>query len=162
MLMQKIEKYLSAILTAVIGILFIVQKKHVITIAMTVIGVALIIMGILDAVDRRVPPAIVKCVVGAVLIAFGVFLAQAVLYVLAAVLVIYGAIELYNNVRYKVRGLRLWDTVILYATPSMWLAIGALLFFNMNATVDGIFIAAGIFMLVQAALLFVETLRRRR
>lgn len=162
MLMQKIERYLSAILAAAIGILFIVLKEKVIDIAMTVIGVAMIVMGVLDAIDHRVPPAIVKCVFGVVLIAFGLLLMEVVLYLLAAALVIYGSIELYNNIRYKVRGYVLWDTVIMYATPVMWLIIGMLLFFNMNATVEGVFIAAGIFMLIQAVLLFVEELRRKR
>lgn len=162
MLMQKIEKYLSAILAVVIGILFIWLKGGVISVAMTVIGVLLIAMGIMDAINRSVTPAIIKIVFGAVIIAVGWAFVQVVLYLLATGLVIYGAVLIYNNVRYKVRGLFLWDTILLYATPVMWLVIGLLLFFNMNATVDGVLIAVGVFMLIQSVLLFLEALRKKR
>ncbi len=162
MLMQKIEKYLSAILAAVVGVLFIVLKGNVIGVAMTIAGVALIVMAVLDLVNRCVSPAIVKAVVGVVIIVFGWVFAQVVLYILAAALVIYGAVSLYNNFRFRVRGLLVWDTVVLYAVPVVWLVLGFLLFFNMGATVNGVIVAAGVIMLIQAVLLFLEALRKKK
>ena len=82
--MKVSEKIISAILTLVLGILFIVLKGQVVSIAMTILGVLLIVLGIMNLTTKLVAPGVVKIVVGALVILFGWVLVSAALYILAA------------------------------------------------------------------------------
>lgn len=84
--MKVSEKIISAILTLVLGILFIVLKGQVVSIAMTILGVLLIVLGIMNLTTKLVAPGVVKIVVGALVILFGWVLVSAALYILAALI----------------------------------------------------------------------------
>ena len=65
------EKWIEGVLTILLGILFLILQGKVVSIAMTILGVALIIMAVLDLLDHQTFPAIVKAVFGVVVLIFG-------------------------------------------------------------------------------------------
>ena len=81
--MKKSEKIISAVLTMVLGVLFIVLKMDFVGLLMTLLGAGLIVFGIVDLIEKLVPPAVVKMVSGVIVIVCGWVLVEAVLYILA-------------------------------------------------------------------------------
>ena len=156
--MKKTEKLISALLTIALGILLIVLKGGIISIMMTVLGVALLVFGVIDLVNRLIPPAVVKLVLGVVIIICGWAIVTAVLYLLAACLIVAGILLLYEKIKNRVSCASLWLTVCEYAVPAMLLVIGALLLFNQGNTVNWVFIISGIVTVVEGGLLLVNTL----
>ena len=88
--MKKTEKIISALLTIALGVLLITLRGKFISILMTVLGLGLIAFAVLDLCNRLVPPAVIKAVVGIVIILCGWTIIEAVLYILAAILLVAG------------------------------------------------------------------------
>ena len=154
--MTKSEKLISAILTILVGVLFIAFKAGVVGWAMTVFGVVLIVGGVLNLVDHIVPPAVVKIVMGVVVIVFGWTLMSAVLYVFAAVLLIYGILQIYDLVVNKIKNV--WG----YLSPVFLVVIAVCLLFNQGGTINWVFVVSGIFLIIEGALLLVSAFDNRK
>lgn len=151
--MKKTEKIVAAILTMLIGVLLIVMKDNFIGILMTVAGVCLIVLGVVDIFARAIPPAVVKLVSALLIIICGWALVEAVLYIVAAALLIFGILLLYDKIKNK----RACDTWILrvleYALPVVMITIGILLLFCQSAAVNFIFIVSGILTVIGGGVL---------
>lgn len=158
--MKVSEKIISAILTLVLGILFIVLKGQVVSIAMTILGVLLIVLGIMNLTTKLVAPGVVKIVVGALVILFGWVLVSAALYILAALLLIFGILQLYAQIKLNTKGARIIDTIFAYALPIICIVIAFFLFFNQGGTVDWVFIVAGVFTIIEGILMLANSLRK--
>ena len=89
---KKSETIIASIVAMAIGILLIILRSSLIGIVMTVIGVALIGFGVIDLLQHQIPPAVIKMVIGAVIIVCGWVLVEAVLYILAALMLILGGL----------------------------------------------------------------------
>lgn len=156
------EKLIEAALTMLLGILFLIMKQGVVSIAMTVLGVVLLVLAVLDLLDRKTLPAIIKAVFGVVVIVFGLALAQAALYVLAAILLIWGIYELYSKLKIHLRGNTVGLTVMLYLSPIMNIVLGLLLLCNQGGTLTWIFIIVGVLLIVDGALLLCDAFRTQK
>lgn len=156
--MKKTEKLIAALLTVVFGILLIVLKGSIISILMTVLGVALIVLGVMDLIAKSTPSGVVKLVGGIVVIVCGWAIVSAVLYILAAILIIAGILLLYERIKSRFVCTTLWQTICEYAVPVVFLIIGALLLFNQGNTVNWVFIVSGVFTVIQGGLLLVNAL----
>lgn len=154
------EKWIAAILTILIGVLFIVMKSGVIGVAMTVLGAVLIVLGLLDLLQKEIPPAVVKIVIGALIILFGWTITSAVLYIVAALALIYGVLLLYQLVKSRKKGSCLLDTLLGYAVPVLFIVIGLLLFFNQGGTLNWVFIVAGIFTVIEGGLMLIDAINK--
>ena len=154
------EKWIAAILTILIGVLFIVMKSGVIGVAMTVLGAVLIVLGLLDLLQKEIPPAVVKIVIGALIILFGWTITNAVLYIVAALALIYGVLLLYQLVKCRKKGSCLLDTLLGYAVPVLFIVIGLLLFFNQGGTLNWVFIVAGIFTVIEGGLMLIDAINK--
>ena len=155
--MKKTEKIISALLTIALGVLLILLKGDVISILMTVLGLGLIAFGVVDFCNVVIPPAVIKTVVGAIVILCGWVIVEAVLYVLAAILLIAGILLLYDKIRNKTICPVLWQTVCEYAVPVVFVLIGVFLLFNQGNTVSWVFIASGVFTIFEGGLLLVNS-----
>ena len=154
--MKKSERIIAAALTMVIGILLITLQDEFIGILMTVAGVSLIVLGIVDIFNRFVPPAVVKIVTGILIIICGWALVEAVLYIVAALLLMAGVLLIYDMIKKRHRCETVWKTVIEYAIPSLFLAIGMLLLFHQTLTMKVIFIICGILTLMEGGVLLIN------
>ena len=156
--MKKTEKIISALLTIALGVLLILLKGDVISILMTVLGLGLIALGIVDFCNAVIPTAVVKTVVGAIVILCGWVIVEAVLYLLAALLLIAGILLFYEKIRRKSVCAVLWQTLCEYAVPAVFVLIGIFLLFNQGNTVSWVFIASGAFTIIEGCLLLVSAL----
>ena len=154
--MKKTDKIIAAVLTMVVGILLIAMQDKFIGVLMSIAGACLIVLGIVDLFHRYVPPAVVKLVSGALIIVCGWVLVEAVLYIIAAMLLIAGILLLYDKIKKRVHCDTLFKTVLEYAMPSVFIAIGCLLLFHQAFALEIIFIITGILTLIDGAIMLLD------
>lgn len=154
--MKTSEKLISALLTILLGVLFMVMKSDVVRVAMTILGIALIVIGILNLVDKYVAPAVVKIVLGALIVLCGWRIVEAVLYIVAALLLIYGILDLYMRSKAGIKVVN-FNSLLFYAKPILMILLAILLFFN---KLNGIFIVAGICAVLEGALMLVDAVKK--
>lgn len=153
---QNKNNIISAVLMAVLGVLFIVWKSKVISIGMTILGVMLIIQAIIDIFGKHYISCVIKAVIGVVMIIFGWQLVSISLYIMAAVLLIYGVMQLVRAVRLLPNLHTAFSKILIFFSPAVCLVISCLLLFNQGGTVSWVFIISGIFLLIQALLSLLE------
>ena len=156
--MKKSEKIITSCLTILLGILLIVLKEDLLGILMTLVGVGLIILGIMDLLSRAIPTALVKMVGGVVIIVCGWALFSAVLYILAAVLLILGLLLIYYKFKHKIVGRTPFYTFCEYIVPVFYLIIGGLLLFNQAGSVNVILVICGVLTIIQGGLFLFNSL----
>ncbi|MBQ9782518.1 MAG: DUF308 domain-containing protein, partial [Clostridia bacterium] len=129
-------------------------KGGVIGIAMTVLGVGLIVWAVLDLIDKNNTSGIIKLIAGIVVIVFGWTLASIVLYVMAALLLVYAVYQLYQLITGKVKDF------VKFIEPGVMALIAILLLFNQGGTIAWVFIVAGIFLIVEGALALINCIKK--
>lgn len=150
------EKLLQAILTIVLGVLFIVFKSDIIGIALTVLGIALIISAIIDLVHKQVTPCVIKAVVGVVIIVFGWTLMSAALYIMAALLLIYGILLLYQMIKENKARVESADKALGFIKPVLYIVSAVCLLFNQGGTIEWVFILSGVFFIVEGIISLIQ------
>lgn len=155
---KKSTQLIQAILTITLGVLFMVFKSDIIGIAMTVLGVALIISAVVDLAHKQVAPCVIKAVVGVVIIVFGWTLMSAALYIMAALLLIYGILLLYQTIKDKER-VENADKILRFVKPIIYIVISVCLLFNQGGTIAWVFILSGIFFIVEGIISLVQYLK---
>ena len=156
--MKKTEKIIAAVCTVAFGVLLIVLKDNFIGILMTVAGLCLIALGIADFANRLIPPAIIKTVVGAFVIFCGWVVVEAVLYILAAALLIFGILLLYDKIKHKISCYSALGIVIEYALPALCIAVGILLLFHGGTASNFIFVLSGLLTVLIGAILMLDAI----
>ena len=115
--------------------------------------ICIIVLGVVDIFARAIPPAVVKLVSALLIIICGWALVEAVLYIVAAALLIVGILLLYDKLKNKPTCSTLIAKILEYALPSVMIAIGILLLFCQSAAVNFIFILSGILTLIAGGVL---------
>lgn len=156
--MKKTEKIIAAVCTVAFGVLLIVLKDNFIGILMTVAGLCLIVLGIADFANRLIPPAVIKTVVGVFVIFCGWMAVNAVLYVLAAALLIFGILLLYDKIKHKTICSSSFETVLEYALPALCIAVGILLLFHSSVAKNFIFVLSGLLTVLIGAILIMDAI----
>ncbi len=157
--MTKTQKILSAVLIMAMGVMLIILRAEIISIAMTVLGIGCIAFGILDMIEKRIPPAVVKTVVGVIIIICGWAIVSAVLYILAGVLLVAGILLVYEKCKTRVRCATWYHTLVEYAVPLLCIVIGVLLLFNQGNTVGWVFVVSGSFTVIEGGFLLIDALQ---
>ena len=141
---MKNSKLISGILLAVVGLLLIVLKGQVISIAATCLGVIFIVNGIMAIVKNDFTKGIITIVIGAIIILFGWLFVTIALYILGALLIAYGVLDLINKSKVKIVFDDTLKKVLYYIIPVLYIVAGACLLFNQGETVSFVFIFSGI------------------
>ncbi len=153
---------LEGLFLIVLGVLFVfLTGETIIHTAMTIFGVALLILAILDFLDHQTLPAIVKAVFGVVVLVFGWALVDVALIVLAAVILIWGIYELYLKLRVRLKGSNTLNTILLYISPILDILLGLLLLFNRGGTVKVISVVVGILLIVDGVMLVWNGMKKK-
>lgn len=155
--MKKSEHIISAVFTIAIGVLLMIMKGEMISVFMTILGVSLIVLGLINLLEENIPFAIVKVVIGGVVIFFGWTIVSAVVYILAALVLIVGILALYDCVRFRLRCMHGKETLKILIEPIVCILIGLILFFNKW---DWVFVLAGLFTVLEGGLLLFDALRK--
>ena len=154
--MKKAERIIAAVLTMVVGILLIAMQDKFIGVLMSIAGACLIALGVVDLCHRYVPPAVVKIISGILIIVCGWVLVEAVLYIIAAMLLIAGILLLYDKIKKRVACDTVFKTVLEYALPSVFIVIGCVLLFHQAFAIEIIFVITGILTLLDGTILLLE------
>ena len=153
---QKQNKLVSAALTIALGVLFILLKGQVVSIAMTVLGVALIVLAVLDLTHNLITPAVVKAVVGVVVLVFGWAFISVALYIMGALLLIYGVLQVISAFRAAFFGKNILLTVLSLVEPAICIFAGVCLFFNQGGAIAWVFTVSGVFLIIDGILALVQ------
>ena len=153
------NKTITAIVAIVVGIMFIAMKGEVISLALTVLGAAMIVMGILDIRKSDSKSGAVKIVAGAVAIVFGWVFVSVALYVIAALMIVYCVGNLLVSLKTDGYPMRTVQAIRTYAKPVIGLIAGISLFFNQGGTVSWVFVLTGIIFVVEGILMLSENRR---
>ena len=146
--MTKTEKTVVAILVLILGVLLITLRVTFLEMLLIVGGICVIGLGVVDVFRGMVPPAVLKIVAGGLLILCCVFVVKAVLFILSALLLVTGILLLYDKLKQHRRFCSWLQAILEYATPILFLIIGALLLFNQGEGSDWIFIVCGSFTVI--------------
>ena len=152
-----VNKLVSAALTLLLGILLIVLKGGVIKIALTILGIALIVLAVLDLLNKQLVPCVVKGVIGIAVIALGWALIKFAHIVLAVALIAYGVLQLYELLSGKTKKKK--DSLKLFlqfATPIASVIAGVFLFIDAG----WVYNIAGVFLLINGILALIEALKK--
>ena len=153
---------IMAIATVVLGVLFIVLKGEVISIAMTVLGVALIVAAVIDFVNKKLTEGVIKAVLGAVVIICGWAFVKVALYIMAAVLLIYGILQLIEAIKATGKKSKVLNTVWRLVEPVLTIIIAVCLIFNQGGAVEWLFIVAGVILIIEGMVSLINYLKAKK
>lgn len=158
--MDKKENILSAAISILLGVLLIIMKGKVITIALTVLGIGILISAVVDFLYKMTNSAIVKAVIGVCVLLFGWLFVNLALYILAAAIIIMGLLQLSNIKKFSPVNLTFSEKAILYAKPLITVLAGAFLLFNQSGAIAWIFIVTGILLIGEGILELIGLIKR--
>jgi uncharacterized membrane protein HdeD (DUF308 family) len=123
-------------------------------VAVTILGIALIVVGVLDILGNKkdLVPGIIEIVVGIVMIVLAWVITTIIIWIVAALLVVYGVYGIYQAIVSKVKGTKL---ILALVVPAIYILAGVLLFLNKFGWA---FIVAGIILIVYGVLGVVNAL----
>ena len=96
--MTRSSQFLSALMTLILGVLFVILKGEVVGIAIKVFAIVLIITAVLELIRLKIASGIVKAILGIVLLAFGWAITEIALLVIGIVLIVFGVLELVKRI----------------------------------------------------------------
>ena len=150
---------ISAILTTAMGVLFIIKKLDVISIAMTVFGVLLIVQAVLDVIAKDVTSCVIKAVVGVAIILFGWLFIEIATYVLAIALLIYGILRLVDWIKGFKSQKSTVAKIVELILPAICILIGISVFVGTFGSIANVaFIVAGVFLIVHGVLDLIDAI----
>lgn len=145
---------LMAIVMIALGILFIVMKGRVLSIAMTVLGIALIIVAVIDLINKQWVPCIIKAILGIAVIVFGWSFVKIARYVLAGVLLIYGVLQIVEAFKGFKKKASFLSKLFSLLEALVIVAIAVMLILEVNL----LWILGGIFFIVEGGLALIKAL----
>ena len=150
--MKKNESIVSAIISIVLGFMLTIMKSEVISIAITILGIAILISAIIDFLNKLTNAAIIKGVIGICILVFGWMFVNLALYILAAAIIVMGLLQIANMRNFVPVNLTTMDKVLIYLKPIITVLAGACLLFHQGGTIDWIFIVAGVLLIIEGIL----------
>ncbi len=141
----------AAIASVVLGILLIILKNDVISIALTVLGAAVLISAIVDFTGKRTNSAVIQAVIGVCILVFGWVFVNLALYVFAAALLIVGLLQIIN-IGKSGAGRPAKAGLAVYFKPAVTVLAGACLLLNQSGTIAWVFVVSGILLIAEGVL----------
>ncbi len=156
--MKKTSQLISAIMTLVLGVLFLIFKEGVIGVALTVLGIVLIVIAILELVRKNFTSGIIKAVLGVAVLIIGGLLLDIALIIVGIVLLVYGILELVKRIVaiVKKQNGKLLPTVLGFIAPAICIAASVLLLTGKALSVG--IIIAGVLLIVDGIIALIEAL----
>ena len=156
---NKSNDLLTAAALILIGLLFIIYKGGIISLAMSLIGITLIVLGIIDIIKNRVVSGVIKLVFAALVMLAGWLFITLALYVLGAFLLVAGVTQLVALSKVKVKKITL-PVAMRYAQPIIYILIAICLFFNQGGAISWVFTVSGIFLIIDGIAALIGALDR--
>ncbi len=148
------EGLVMSIFMIVLGILFLVMKSGVIGLAVTILGIALIVSAVLDLLNKDMTSCVVKAVIGVCVLVFGNLFLNVALIIIAAVMLVYGILELVNLFKAGKKDL------VKFIEPVVIVVIAVALLVSHWVAIDLIFIIIGILFIAEGGLGLLNWLKK--
>lgn len=155
--MERKENIVSSVIFIVLGLMLIIMKGDVISLAITLLGLAVLISAVVDFIDKLTNMGIVKAVVGVCILVFGWVFVNLALYLLAAAIIIMGLLRITNTHKLIPVNLTLKEKIFVYAKPVAMVLAGVCLLFNQGGTIAWIFVLSGILLVLEGVLELADT-----
>lgn len=158
--MKKSSQLISAIMTLVLGILFVILKAQVIGVCLTLLGIALIVIGVLDIIRKSITSGVVKTVLGIAVLVVGWWLLEIAVLVIGIILAVYGVIDLIKAIIALVKNKeqKLFSRILNLIAPILCIIAAAFLLTNGGVIYDWAIIVAGIFFIVDGVIALIGAL----
>ncbi len=150
--MRRKEDIVSALFSMLIGIMLIVLRNQVVSIAMTVFGAIVLVSAVMDLINKQFNMAIVKAVLGICIIAFGWVFDNVALYLLAAVIIVLGLLRIVNMHKFFTETTTGKQKLFAYLRPIVTVIAGACLMFSQGGLVVWVVIATGVLLVAEGLL----------
>lgn len=160
-IMERKENIISSVISIVLGLMLIIIKGDVISLAITLLGVAVLISAVVDFIDKLTNMGIVKAVVGVCILVFGWVFVNLALYILAAAIIIMGLLRITNIHKLVPVNLTLKEKLFVYAKPVAMVLAGVCLLFNQGGTIAWIFVLAGILLILEGVLELADAFKNK-
>ena len=157
---MKKNDLLVGVIIAALGLLLIILKGDVISIAATIFGAILIVNGVVSVINKDTTKGVILIVAGASIILFGWLFITLVLYIIGAMLIAYGVLEIINRTKVKVLFNDLLKKVIYYLIPVLYICAGGVLLFNQGEAINFVFVFSGIILLVNGIFVIIDSLKK--
>lgn len=158
---MKNNKLFTGVVLGIIGLLLIILKGQIISIATTFIGVIFIINGVMSIVNKDLTRGIIIIVMGAVIILFGWLFLTIALYIVGVLLITYGIIDLVNKFKVQISFEDNFKKILYYLIPVLYIVAGAVLLFNQGEAISFVFVFSGVVLLVNGLLIIVDGLKEK-
>ena len=156
--MKKMSRFVSAFMTLSLGILFLILKTDVIGIAITVLGLALILKAVLDIITLKIFSGVLKAVLGIAVLVIGWWLIDMAVLILGVALLVFGALRFLKAVFGKKRRVKRWKIIIDLIEPVLCV-IGALfLITSRGSAIEWAVLVAGVMLVIDGILALVGAL----
>lgn len=160
--MMKFEKeYLNAIVNIALGIMFIIFRGSVISIAITLLGIVAILLGVIDFVNKQTTFGIIKCICGVAVLVFGWIFLYIACVILGFVLIAMGAMRIVDTYHLMPVNATVTEKIMSYLKPSVSIVAGLCLIFNFGGVVDWLLIVAGALLIVDGILGFTMNAKKQ-
>ena len=159
--MERKENIVSSVIFIVLGLMLIIMKGDVISLAITLLGLAVLISAVVDFIDKLTNMGIVKAVVGVCILVFGWVFVNLALYLLAAAIIIMGLLRITNTHKLIPVNLTLKEKIFVYAKPVAMVLAGVSLLFNQGGTIAWIFVLSGILLMLEGVLELADTFKNK-
>lgn len=159
--MRRKEDIISAIFSMLIGVMLIVMKGQVVSIAITVFAVIVLISAIIDLVNKLINSAIVKAVIGVCILIFGWVFVSVALYLLAAAIIIMGLLRIVNMHKILPEDMTHQQKLFAYIRPAITVLAGICLLFNQGGAVNWVFILTGVLLVAEGVLDVADALKKQ-
>lgn len=127
------QNSLAAVALIVLGVLMLVITPALLVYAVFAVGVALAVLGLIDLLQKNWVMGIVKLIAGIAVFLLAYFVPEIFTYLLAAVLILYGAYLVYCAIKSKPKGALNW--IFALAMPILSIVAGILLFIQAEIVV---------------------------
>ncbi len=162
--MTRSSQFVSALMTLILGVLFVILKGEVVGIALTVFGVVLIVTAILELVRKNIVSGIIKAILGIAVLSFGWMLLDIALLVIGIVLIVFGVLELIKRVVaiFKKRKNKLLATILGFISPVFSIVAGYFLITSSGEAVGWAIVVGGVLLIINGVLALVEALASKK
>ena len=124
------QNSLAAVAMIVIGGLMLLMggaAEMLLQIAVFAIGIALVVLGVIDLLQKKLAEGAIKAIIGLVVFLLAYLVPEIFMYVLSAVLILYGLYLVYGVIKAQPKGALNWVLALLM--PVLIVVAGILLFF---------------------------------
>lgn len=149
-------KKITAIVAIVVGLLFLILKGEVISIALTVLAVGAVAMGIYKLIKKETQVGITAIVIGVVVGLCGWLFVNVTLVVIAVLMILGCVMNLLGNLKNDGYKMSVGQALKVYLKPVLGIIAGICLLFNQGGVMNWVFIVTGVLFIIEGAMLLIE------